>query len=290
MPSHFRWYFVGKAQTYKEELSLDTHLIGKPVAFRYLQSEREKRGMKIVSLVTLVCSATAVLGTRPPKTIPLKWGILAFPRFVGLDAYGPLEILNIVAFNTPNMTLSIIAETMENVPALITNPTSGALSWIKPTYTIDQDPPLDVLLVPGGPGSRIAYNNTKIIDYVKRTYPKLKYIMSTASGAQILAKAGVLDKKRATTQKWAWAELVASGPKVKWVPCARWVVDGNIWTSSGVAAGMDMTYAFVSRLNSTIADRAVNIIEYEPHKDPSWDPFCEIWNTTSGGTLHTMSI
>ncbi|KAG8803353.1 hypothetical protein FRC16_005795, partial [Serendipita sp. 398] len=74
------------------------------------------------------------------------------------------------------------------------------------------------------------------------------------------------------------------------VPCARWVVDGNIWTSSGVAAGMDMTYAFVSRLNSTIADRAVNIIEYEPHKDPSWDPFCEIWNTTSGGTLHTMSI
>ncbi|KAG8749605.1 hypothetical protein FRC14_001225, partial [Serendipita sp. 396] len=53
---------------------------------------------------------------------------------------------------------------------------------------------------------------------------------------------------------------------------------------------MDMTYAFVSRLNSTIADRAVNIIEYEPHKDPSWDPFCEIWNTTSGGTLHTMSI
>ncbi|KAG8777862.1 hypothetical protein FRC20_004038 [Serendipita sp. 405] len=234
--------------------------------------------MKILSLVILICSATVVLGTRPARTIPLKWGILAFPGFVGLDAYGPLEILNIAAFGTPNMTLSIVAETMDFVPAHITNPTSGALTWVKPTYTIDQDPPLDVLLIPGDPGIGVTYDYTKIIAYVKRTYPKLKYIMSTCTGARILARAGVLDKKRATTNKWAWTEIVASGPKVKWVPCARWVVDGNIWTSSGVTAGMDMINAFVSKLNSTIAETSVNIIEYEPHTDPSWDPFCKIWN------------
>lgn len=61
------------------------------------------------------------------------------------------------------------------------------------------------------------------------------------------------------------------------VPCARWVVDGNIWTSSG---GMDMTWAFLAHAvglgNTTIADRAANILGYEVHKDPSWDPYCVV--------------
>ncbi|KAG8836074.1 hypothetical protein FRC17_010007 [Serendipita sp. 399] len=238
--------------------------------------------MKVFSLVTfVVCLVTAVVGTRPQKQLPLKWGVLAFPNFVGLDAFGPLELLQIAAFLTPNMTLSVVAETADYVPSHITNPISGGVTWMKPTYTIDQDPQLDVLLIPGGPGTRIAYNDTRIIDYVKRTYPKLKFIMSVCTGAQVLAKAGVLDRKRATTNKFQWAELVASGPKVKWVPCARWVVDGNIWTSSGVTAGMDMINAFLKGYNTTVAEKAVNIIEYEPHTDPSWDPFCKIWNVTS---------
>lgn len=77
-------------------------------------------------------------------------------------------------------------------------------------------PVLTFLLI-GGPGSRIAYNNTRIIDYVKRTYPKLQYIVSICTGAQILAKAGILDGKRATTAKFSWNEMVASGPNVNWV-------------------------------------------------------------------------
>ncbi|KAG8947323.1 hypothetical protein FRC00_009180 [Tulasnella sp. 408] len=235
------------------------------------------------TLVVVLTSALAVSAGKPkPKPVPLKWGVLAFPRYVGLDAYGPLELLNIVAFNTPNMTLSIIAETMDFVPAHITN-SAGALTWVKPTYTIDQNPEIDVLLIPGGEGADIAYNNPRIIAYVKRTYPKLKYIASVCTGAQILAKAGILKGKKATSNKWAWADMVAKGPGVKWQPCARWVVDGNIWTSSGVAAGIDMAHAFVTNVykNETLADTAANILEVEIHKDPHWDPFCVIWNTTA---------
>jgi hypothetical protein len=81
--------------------------------------------------------------------IPKKFGFLAFPRFVGLDAFGPLELFWVVAFNTPNMTLSIIAETMDFVPDHMSNPISGPLAWLKPTYTIDDDPDIDVLFVPG---------------------------------------------------------------------------------------------------------------------------------------------
>lgn len=62
-----------------------------------------------------------------------------------------------------------------------------------------------------------AYNNPKIIDYVKRTYPKLQYIVSICTAAQVLAKAGILDGKRATTSKFLWKEMVACGPNVDWV-------------------------------------------------------------------------
>ncbi|KAG8947322.1 hypothetical protein FRC00_009179, partial [Tulasnella sp. 408] len=168
------------------------------------------------TLVVVLTSALAVSAGKPkPKPIPLKWGVLAFPQYFGLDVYGPLELLNIVAFNTPNMTLSIIAETMDFIPAQISGSPVG-LTWVKPTYTIDQNPEIDVLLIPGGDGAEVAYDNPRIIDYVKRTYPKLKYIASVCTGAQILAKAGILKGKKATTNKWVWAHMVSKGPDVKW--------------------------------------------------------------------------
>ncbi|KIM30421.1 hypothetical protein M408DRAFT_15445 [Serendipita vermifera MAFF 305830] len=225
---------------------------------------------------------------RPPrpKPIPLRWGVLAFPQYVGLDAYGPLEMLYIVKYLTPNMTIAVIAETLDPVPATTFNDLDRPVTYMKPTHTIYDNVNLDVLLIPGGPGSSIAYNNTNIINYVKNVYPKLKYIISVCTGAQILAKAGVIVGKRATTNKFGWAETTQTGPGVNWVPCARWVTDGNVWTSSGVAAGIDLTHAFIKETfrNETLADRAANILEIEIHKDPSWDPFCEIWNVTAAGT------
>jgi hypothetical protein len=87
--------------------------------------------------------------SRSTNLMPKKFGFLAYPRFVGIDVYGPLDLFFIVAFNTPNMTLSVVAETMDFVPAHITNPVSGPLSWLKPTYSFDDDPDIDVLFIPG---------------------------------------------------------------------------------------------------------------------------------------------
>jgi len=223
--------------------------------------------------------------------IPKKWGILALPGFVGLDVYGPLEILNMVGTRMQDVTISVVGETKEPVPSCGNSIAGVATSYLQPNYAIDEDPELDALLIPGVyPGSQYARDSSKIIDYVKRTYPKLKHIVSICTGAQVLAEAGILDGKRATTSKFAWREIVAPAPNVYWVAQARWVVDGNIWTSSGITSGMDMTYNFVSTVyGQALSDLVVNIMEYEVHKDASWDPFAEVWNVTGGGIDRNIS-
>jgi len=83
-------------------------------------------------------------------------------------------------------------------------------------------------------------NDTAIEKFVQQRYPTLEYLASVCTGSGILANAGVLSGKRATTNKAAWAQVVSIGSNITWVPSARWVQDGNIWTSSGVAAGNNL--------------------------------------------------
>ena len=70
----------------------------------------------------------------------------------------------------------------------------------------------------------------------------------------------------------------ADGPNVKWVPHARWARDGNIWTSSGVSAGLDAMFAFVAtHWGEDVAKDLAKTLEYERHEDPSWDPFADMY-------------
>jgi len=88
----------------------------------------------------------------------------------------------------------------------------------------------------------------------------------------------VLDGKNATTNKSVWAEIIALGPHVKWHSHARWVEDGNIWTSSGVSAGIDALFAYMEKVyGCETATQVANSMEYERHRDPSWDPFADLY-------------
>jgi transcriptional regulator GlxA family with amidase domain len=98
--------------------------------------------------------------------------------------------------------------------------------------------------------------------------------MSVCSGSAILAKAGLLDGRRATSNKRYFSLAEGAGPKVQWVRRARWVDDGNRVTSSGVSAGIDMSLAVIERLyGAKTAESLADGTEYQWHRDADNDPF-----------------
>jgi transcriptional regulator GlxA family with amidase domain len=148
--------------------------------------------------------------------------------------------------------------------------------------------------------------NMKIIHpFLLKVVPKLRYLLTVCTGSALVAQTGLLDHRKATSNKRSWSWVIAQGPNVNWVGKARWVVDEpaseansnilssesdvapgaggegegvSVWTSSGIAAGMDMTFAWVKNIyGEKIADQLANSLEYERHEDSEWDPYSEIW-------------
>lgn len=157
----------------------------------------------------------------------------------------------------------------------------AGIQWptLPPTHTLDTVPDdLDVLIIPGGLGTRSPLINATIA-YVTETYPKLDYLLTVCTGSALAARAGLLDGRRATTNKAQWNSSITFGPDTEWVPRARWVVDGNIWTASGISAGIDLTLAFIEEMyGEANATYVSNLMEYERHTDPDWDPFSDVFD------------
>jgi transcriptional regulator GlxA family with amidase domain len=134
-----------------------------------------------------------------------------------------------------------------------------------------------------------------VVDFVRKQTPGLQYLLSVCTGSWVLAQAGVLEGKNATTNKAAYKQVEVStklcifhldahqsfqaetSKNIHWVPKARWVVDGNTWTSSGVTAGADMGYAFLTHLaGPEFAIKARNTVELRAAAQDD-DEFAEIF-------------
>lgn len=239
----------------------------------------------LLPLLLLTTSASALYATsdfhKRDKAPPKNFGVVLFRAMEIQDMWAPLDPLQIWAHNA-QMNLFLLAETLDPVtsePAAAgMNPFNSSF-WptVQPSHTFASNPALDVLIVPGGPGVRMA-DPTVITDYIARTYPTLQYLITICTGAGLAAKAGVLDGRFATTNKRAWATITAMGPNVKWTAPARYVVDGNVWSSSGVTAGIDLVHAFItevwSKENSTFLQ---GLTEYKPNGQ-CYDPFSAEFN------------
>ncbi len=116
------------------------------------------------------------------------------------------------------------------------------------------------------------------MDWLRERAAKAELVTSVCTGAAILADAGLLDGYKATTNKMAFGMVSARGAKTEWIHEARWVEDRDRMTSSGVSAGIDMSLRMIERLfDSKTAERIANGTEYEWHRDPTWDPFAELY-------------
>ncbi|KAL0568263.1 hypothetical protein V5O48_013723 [Marasmius crinis-equi] len=215
--------------------------------------------------------------------LPVNFGALLFPTFQALDIFGPLDALNILSRKFP-LNLSVIGPSLDPISTKYRNPSLNPFNsnfgeTVVPTHSVNSPPEsLEVLIVPGGFGTRDD-DIGPIIDFIRNNYPSLKYIITVCTGSWLAARAGILDGKRATSNKMSWAGTKEVGPNVKWVSHARWVVDGNIWTASGVAAGIDAMLAFIKEVyGEEAATHCSHVMEYEPHKDASYDPFAELHN------------
>jgi transcriptional regulator GlxA family with amidase domain len=191
-------------------------------------------------------------------------GVLLFPGFEALDAYGPMELWGGLGKRVEIVTIA-------KRPGPVAS-AQGPQSVARFGYR--DAPQLDLLVVPGGPGGPKAFADNATLDFVRARAARAEVTMSVCNGASILAAAGLLDGRKATTNKEYWQVITQRRPAVKWIASARWVDDGDIVTSSGVSAGMDMTLHVIARLYGLAAAESVaSSTEYEWHRDATRDPF-----------------
>jgi transcriptional regulator GlxA family with amidase domain len=141
-------------------------------------------------------------------------------------------------------------------------------------YAFANLPPCDILLIPGGMGTRRLVDDAAFIEMLAAVSRKTPMTTTVCTGAALLARTGLLDGRRATSNKMAWDWVKQQGASVDWVRKARWVDGGDIATSSGVSAGTDMALALIARLHGReTAENAARAMEYVWNDDPSNDPF-----------------
>ncbi|MEO8603046.1 MAG: DJ-1/PfpI family protein [bacterium] len=200
-------------------------------------------------------------------TPPRRLGAVFYPGWEMLDTCGPLEMLG----NMPGI-VEIVTVAQQAGPVR-----SAQGPEVVATYGFDNCPPLDLLLIPGGMSSRIEVENPVMIEWLRRRVPQAELTMTVCTGTALLARTGLLDGYRATTNKMFFGEVADASPNVRWVKEARWVEDGPFVTSSGVSAGIDMALAVVARLAGVeFSEQLAVATEYEWHRDANWDPFARI--------------
>jgi len=201
---------------------------------------------------------------KPPGTRTL--GIVLYEGFEVLDVYGPAEMFGNVG---KSLNLVMVAE---HSGAVISS--QGPVTIAK--YGFDDCPKLDIVLVPGGFGTLRELRNETMLDWLREQAEEAEIICSVCSGSAILAKAGLLDGYRATSNKQYFSLAENQGPDVEWVKEARWVEDRDRVTSSGVSAGIDMALAIIQRLyGESTAEGIANAAEYTWHRDADVDPFAK---------------
>jgi putative intracellular protease/amidase len=198
-----------------------------------------------------------------------RLGAALYEGFELLDLYGPLEMFGCLG---PEMEIVMVAEKSRTVRSA-QGPRTVA------DFGFDDCPHLDLLLIPGGVGTVTALSNDALLDFLRDRTSEVEIVVSVCSGSAILAKAGLLDGRRATSNKLFFDLATGQSDRVEWVAEARWVEDWPFVTSSGVSAGIDAALAVIAHLyGPERAQMIADVTEYQWHTEAGHDPFVKFLN------------
>lgn len=188
--------------------------------------------------------------------------ILLFNDFETLDAFGPIEILGkIDDYKLKYYSLNGGVIMSAQGTSVITEKVEAASKE-------------GILVIPGGKGTRTLVSDSQFLHALKETAEWSSYCLSVCTGSALIANTGLLNNRKATSNKKAFDWVASINSNVNWIRKARWVVDGKYYTSSGVSAGIDMTLGFIKdRFGEQKAKDIANHIEYIWNEDCSKDLF-----------------
>lgn len=195
----------------------------------------------------------------PTRTL----AILLFDEVEVLDFCGPFEVFSVANrfTDSPAFTVLTVAEKAGPIR------TRGGLS-VNPHHRLADFPQPELLLVPGGQGTRQEMHNAALIDWIRQTASKSELVLSVCTGALLLARAGLLDGLQATTHHGAIDLLRRTAPETVVHADRRFVDNGRVICSAGIAAGIDMSLHVVGRLlGPEVAAKTAKQMEYPWHRE-----------------------
>ncbi|QLY30110.1 DJ-1/PfpI family protein [Nocardia huaxiensis] len=197
-----------------------------------------------------------------------KIGVLLFPGVEELDFTGPWEVLAFWTLTCPQDGWEIFTFSRDGLPLQCAKGLR-----VTPDYSFGTVPDMDVLLFPGGLGTRPLVHDESMLAWLQAERPRIPLITSVCTGALVLAAAGLLANRPATTHWLSLDVLAHLDPTIDIRPHDRFVDSGDIITSAGVSAGIDMSLHLLQRLAGTDRARWVRRgIQYdpEPPADTAW--------------------
>lgn len=190
--------------------------------------------------------------------MPRNLAILIFPDVEVLDFCGPFEVFSVANRFTGTAAFNVFTVAEKPGPVLARNGLS-----VNPHYRLDDCPTPDLLLVPGGQGTRTEMHNAALVAWIKAQAERAELVLSVCTGALLLAKAGLLDGLQAATHHGAIDLLRQVAPHTTVRPDRRFVDNGRVVCSAGIAAGIDMSLHVVARLaGAEIARQTAEQMEY----------------------------
>lgn len=184
--------------------------------------------------------------------------ILIFDDVEVLDFCGPFEVFGVTGSRTDPPAFKVYTVAEKPGPILARNGLS-----VNPSYTLADCPPPDILLVPGGIGTRREMHNPILQDWIRQCARSAEAVLSVCTGALLLATSGLLEGLAATTHHSAFDLLRQVAPNTTIYPDKRFVDNGHIILSAGISAGIDMSLYVVSKLlGEAVARDTAEQMEY----------------------------